>query len=189
MKTVGILALQGDFDKHQKMLDSLGVNVLLVKTVTELNKCGGLIIPGGESTTLSLLLKKHDMWKPVIEFAQDHPVFGTCAGLIMLSKTITREPVDTLGLIDIETARNAYGRQVDSFIDDVRLELNGNNEKYEGVFIRAPRIISCGNGVKPLGWHNDNVVLAEQGNILVASFHPELSDDPMVHQYFLDKIN
>ena len=183
------MALQGDFDRHRAMLQSLGVRVMLVKTQPELEQCDGLIIPGGESTTLSLLLNKHGLWDELIIYGKERPVFGTCAGLIMLSRTITREPVKTLGLIDIETARNAYGRQVDSFIDDINVNVNGSEQIIEGYFIRAPKIVALGQGVRALARHGENVVMAEQNNILVASFHPELSDNTLVHSYFISKLN
>jgi len=185
---VGVLALQGDFEKHKQAIERTGVQAALVRTEEQLTDCDGLIVPGGESTTLTKLLKKHGLWQHIISFAANKPVFGTCAGLIILSKQVTKNRVETLGLIDITVERNAYGRQVNSFIDDIELDLNGQESHFEGVFIRAPKIVALGKGVKPLAWHKDDVVMAEKGNILVATFHPELTDDPLVHNYFVSKI-
>jgi len=188
MLKIGILALQGDFARHQETLKALGQETVLVRTEKELNPCAGLIIPGGESTTLTKLLKKHLLWDKILRFAEKRPVFGTCAGLIILSKQTVKEPVETLGLIDIITERNAYGRQVDSFIDDLDIKLSGKDDKFEGVFIRAPKIVSIGDGVSPLAWHQQNIVMVEQNNILAATFHPELTNDTRIHEYFLAKV-
>ena len=188
MNRIGILALQGDFEKHSDMLKWLGQETVLVRTDKELDKCAGLIIPGGESSTISRLLKKYHLWEYLLEFAQHRPIFGTCAGLILLSKEIIKEPVDSLGLIDIVIERNAYGRQIDSFIDDINIKFSGLENKFEGVFIRAPKIVSTGRGVTSLAWHHQNIVMVEQNNILAAAFHPELTTDTRIHEYFLAKV-
>jgi len=185
---IGLLALQGDYFKHQQMLEKLQVETVFVKTKEQLEQCDGLIIPGGESTTFSLLLHKHDLWNPLQAYARKKPVFGTCAGMIILSNKVNGGVLETLGAIDIEVARNAYGRQVDSFIDTIRLSLGDDTTEFEGVFIRAPKIKKMGENVRPLAWHADNVVMAESGNVVVASFHPELSNNPAVHAYFCRKI-
>ena len=186
MMTVGILALQGDFEKHERMIETLGQKPALVRTRQHLHDCDGLIIPGGESTTLTKLLKKHDMWDAISDFAK--PIYGTCAGCILVANSIAEMDQDSLKLIDIAVQRNAYGRQVDSFIDDITIQLDGTSATVEGVFIRAPKIKSLGKGVTPLAWHKDDVILAEQGAVLVGTFHPELTDDMRVHDYFLRKI-
>ncbi len=185
---IGILALQGDFAKHQEMLAMLGQNTVLVRTSQQLALCAGLIIPGGESTTLSMLINKYSLRDAIINFAGSKPVFGTCAGSILLSNAVLNDSVQTLKLIDIVIERNAYGRQIDSFIDNVNLRLNGSATNMEGFFIRAPKIVSAGEGVTPLAWHQNNIVMAEQNNILIATFHPELTTDTSVHKYFLEKI-
>ncbi len=185
---VGVLAVQGDFEKHQRMVAHLDAIPILVKTAEQLAKCQGLIIPGGESTTLSLMLRKHGLWDELKSFAKDHPIFGTCAGLILLAKVVEGAPVESLGLIDIQVRRNAYGRQVNSFIDTVKVDFGAGPFDFEGVFIRAPKIAALGEGVRPLAWHGDDVVMAEQGNVLVATFHPELTEDPRVHEYFVHKL-
>ncbi len=189
MIKIGILALQGDFEKHRQMMEVLGYASLLVRTRDQLASCAGLIIPGGESTTLAKMMKKHDMWEGIREFSRRYPIFGTCAGLIVLAKKAVTNNVETLGLIDIRVVRNAYGRQVDSFIDDVTLHLDEKKSTFEGVFIRAPKIDSIGRGVKPLAWHGDEIVMVEEGNVLVTAFHPELTDDTRVHEYWVKKIN
>ena len=188
MLKIGILALQGDFARHKETLKALGQETVLVRTEKELNPCAGLIIPGGESTTLTKLLKKHLLWDKILRFAEKRPIFGTCAGLIILSKQTVNEQVETLGLIDIITERNAYGRQVDSFIDELDIKLSGKDDKFEGVFIRAPKIVSIGDGVSPLAWHQQDIVMVEQNNILAAAFHPELTNDTKIHEYFLAKV-
>lgn len=188
MACIGILAIQGDFEKHKQAISKLGEEAVLVRTKAELDSCEGLIIPGGESTTLTNLLKKHGLWDEIRVFASARPIFGTCAGLIILAARVNKNHVQTLGLIDITVERNAYGRQVNSFIDDVEININGTEKHFEGVFIRAPRIVELGKGVVPLAHHNQDVVMAEQDNILVATFHPELTDDLLVHRYFVEKV-
>ncbi len=188
MHTVGILALQGDFEKHQEVIRSLGHRPLLVRTLEQLEKCDGLIIPGGESTTLIKLLKKHHLWEAVRRFADGKPVYGTCAGCILVANSVAEIEQDSLKLINITVQRNAYGRQVDSFIDDIQIRLGDKADVMEGVFIRAPKIVQMGSDVRPLAWHEKDVILAEQGHILVGTFHPELTDDRRVHDYFIDKI-
>ncbi|MBN1558962.1 pyridoxal 5'-phosphate synthase glutaminase subunit PdxT [candidate division KSB1 bacterium] len=188
MITVGILALQGDFAKHAQMIEKLGQRPILIRTAEQLRQCDGLIIPGGESTTLLKLMKKHALWDAVLDFARPKPVFGTCAGCIVVARSILGTKQESLGLIDIDVQRNAYGRQVDSFIDAVDIQLNGTMDKMEGVFIRAPKIKRIGKDVTPLAWHRNDVILAEQGCILVGTFHPELTEDSRVHEYFLRKI-
>ncbi len=188
MSTIGILALQGDFEKHQSKIESLDHTAFLVKNSDQLAKCDGLIIPGGESTTLIKLMKKHDMWNPIYKFAQTNPVYGTCAGCILVAQKIAEMDQDSLKLIDITVQRNAYGRQVDSFIDDIQLQLNGKVDSMEGVFIRAPKIMSVGKTITPLAWHNGDIILAEHGTVLVGTFHPELTDDDRVHRYFINKV-
>jgi 5'-phosphate synthase pdxT subunit len=171
------------------MLEDLGQRYLLVRTRTQLQACDGLILPGGESTTLTLLMKKHDLWEELIRFGRNKPIFGTCAGLIVLAAATTTNHIETLGLIDITVARNAYGRQIDSFIDDVSLEIDSTNGLFEGVFIRAPKIVAMGESVRVLARHDGDVVMAEQDNVLVAAFHPELTSDDRIHAYFLRKLN
>lgn len=186
---IGVLAIQGDYARHREMLLAMGEETLLVRTADELAGCDGLIVPGGESTTLTTLLQKHGLWEPLQEFGRRKAIFGTCAGLILLASAARDHHCQTLGLIDLEVQRNAYGRQIDSFIDTVRLELNGQAGTMEGVFIRAPKIIHLGAAVTPLGWHGGDVVAAENTHILVSTFHPELTDDTTLHRYFTAKVS
>jgi 5'-phosphate synthase pdxT subunit len=190
MPRVGILALQGDYAAHSKTLDELQVTWQLVKMPRELDAVQGLIIPGGESTTLLKLMAPIAM-RPALEVfhAQGRPIFGTCAGLILLAKE-TRDPAqESLGFIDIVAGRNAYGRQIDSFIDmGTPLVEELGITPLEMVFIRAPKILQLGPSVTPLATHHDETVLARQRNILVSSFHPELTADRRVHRYFVDMV-
>lgn len=188
MAKIGILAVQGDFEKHRTIVEQLGHDTVFVKTADELDTCDGLIIPGGESTTLTKLFKKHNLWGPLVKYAASKPIFGTCAGCIVLSKELANNSIPTLGLIDIRVVRNAYGRQIDSFIDNVDIKLEDHSFTFEGVFIRAPRIEKQGPKVKILGTHQQDAVLAESGNILVATFHPELTNDSRIHAYFIQKV-
>ena len=190
MPRVGVLALQGDFAAHGKALDELGVAWQLVKTPGELTQVQGLIIPGGESTTLLKLMAPIAM-RPALEqfHAEKHPIFGTCAGLILLAQETIRPPQESLGFINIVAERNAYGRQIDSFIDlGTPLIEDLGPAPLEMVFIRAPKIVALRDGVTALAMWKDEIVLARQGSVLVSSFHPELTADRRVHQYFLAMI-
>jgi len=190
MPRVGVLALQGDFAMHGKALDELGVKWGLVKTPVELAQVQGLIIPGGESTTLLKLMAAVAM-RPALEqfHAQERPIFGTCAGLILLAQETVRPHQESLGFINIVAERNAYGRQIDSFIAlGTPLVEDFGPKPLEMVFIRAPKIAALRAGVTPLAACKDEVVLARQGSVLVSSFHPELTTDRRVHRYFLAMI-
>ncbi len=185
---IGILALQGDFSKHKEAIEAVGHRALLVKDEATLNQCDKLIIPGGESTTQLLLIDKLGLREPLINFGQSKAIMGTCAGLILLGTTREHLPAEPLKLIEIEVKRNAYGRQVNSFIDTVHLNLDGEEIDFEGVFIRAPKIMSIGKNVRELGRHRDEIVMAANERILVATFHPELTEDYRIHRYFIEKI-
>ncbi len=188
-KPIGVLAIQGDFAMHAKMLERLGAPYTLVKHASELAEVGGLIMPGGESTTMLKFFSNEGMGEAIKEFVTaGKPVFGTCAGAILLAKEVLNPSQERLGLLDITIERNAYGRQVDS---SVRLgecpELSPR--PLEMVFIRAPIIRRVGEGVRVLGRCAGLPVLVEQGNILAATFHPELTEDETVHQYFWKKLS
>jgi pyridoxal 5'-phosphate synthase pdxT subunit len=186
--TIGILALQGDFALHAKMLERVGATWKLVKHAADLDTVDGLIMPGGESTTMLKLFELERLSEPILEFAaKGKPIFGTCAGAILLAKEVLNPSQEKLGLIDIAIERNAYGRQVDSSIQ--LGDCPGIADKpLEMVFIRAPIIRRVGEGVRVMGRCKDLPVLVEQGNILAATFHPELTDDETVHRYFLGKL-
>jgi pyridoxal 5'-phosphate synthase pdxT subunit len=188
--TVGVLALQGAFREHVKAIKKSGCHALEVRSTEELNEIDGLIIPGGESTTINKLLEKYGFREALDKFYKSSkPIFGTCAGLILLSKKVTDNKFG-LGYIDIVVDRNAYGRQIDSFEEyiDLKKEHNLNGSKFHAVFIRAPRIKKIGSQVEELGNYNNEVVLAREGNVLVCAFHPELTEDLRIHQYFIDMI-
>lgn len=182
---IGVLALQGDFALHAAALAKCGVEAVEVRRPEELADVDGLIIPGGESTTL---LKLMDEWGfvPAIEkfHAAGRPLFGTCAGLIVLAREVENPRQFSLGLIDVTVERNAYGRQRESFEATGTVTLDGRAHLLEMVFIRAPRIRRAGPGVETLAEHRGAPVMARQGSVLVATFHPELTADPAVHQYF-----
>ena len=190
MLRVGVLALQGDFAAHGKVLDELGVEWQLVKTPSELAQVQGLIIPGGESTTLLKLMAPIAMRPALAQFhAEERPIFGTCAGLILLAQETIHPQQESLGFINIVAERNAYGRQIDSFIElGIPLVEDLGPAPLEMVFIRAPKIAALRAGVTALARWKDEIVLARQGTVLVSSFHPELTADRRVHRYFVDMI-
>ena len=174
---IGILAVQGDFREHAAMLRRLGADPVEVRKPEQLDDLDGLVIPGGESTAIMRLIRIYGLEDALRRFAR--PVFGTCAGMIVLGR-------DHLGLVDVGVRRNAYGRQVASFEAD--LELAGESEPLRGVFIRAPRVADIGSGVEVLAEHEGEPVLLRQGRFLVASFHPELTEDTRVHERFLELV-
>lgn len=183
-KTVGVLALQGDFEAHRKALEHAGANVVEVRTAAQLDLIDGLVIPGGESTTMLKVLEYENMFEPLRDFGARKPIFGTCAGAILIARAVTNPVQASLDLMDIEVQRNAYGRQLDSRI--VSLELPDG--PMEAVFIRAPIIRKTGPGVKVLASYLDQPVFAEEGKHMVATFHPELTNGSRVHQYFVEKL-
>lgn len=186
---IGVLALQGDFDLHRRALARCGVESVEVRRPEALADVDGLIIPGGESTTL---LKLMDAWGFVAAIEKFHadgkPIFGTCAGLIVLARDVDNPPQFSLGLIDVGVERNAYGRQRESFEAAGSADLDGRPTPIEMVFIRAPRIRRVGAGVQALARHGSDPVMAREGTVLVATFHPELGDDPAVHRYFCEMV-
>ena len=186
---IGVLALQGDFDRHAKALARCGVEAVEVRKPEQLADVEGLIIPGGESTTLLKLMHEWGFVGALQQFhAEGRPLFGTCAGLILLARDVENPRQFALGLIDVGVERNAYGRQRESFEAQGSAMLDGRAASVEMVFIRAPRIRRVGAGVETLARHGDEPVMARQGSVLVATFHPELTDDPTVHQYFCSMV-
>jgi pyridoxal 5'-phosphate synthase pdxT subunit len=174
---IGVLALQGNFREHAAMLRRLGAEPVEVRRPEQLDALGGLVVPGGESTAIRRLMRIGGLEEPVSRFPG--ALFGTCAGMILFDRA-------HLGLMDVEVARNAFGRQVASFEADVDLE--GEEEPVRGVFIRAPRLVHVGPGVEVLGRLDDEPVLVREGRVLAASFHPELTDDTRVHERFLELV-
>jgi len=188
MTKVGVLALQGDFAEHETILRSLGAETRQVRLPKDLAGLDGLIIPGGESTTITRLLAAYELLQPVRDFAREHAVWGTCAGMIVMAKHATDLDREGLEIMNIDVIRNAFGRQVDSFETDLVVnEIPG--ETVRAVFIRAPLIKSVGEGVKVLAEiEGQGPVAAREGRLLVTSFHPELTDDTRMHRYFLQLV-
>lgn len=186
---IGVLALQGDFALHARALEKCGVEAVEVRKPVELDDIDGLIMPGGESTTL---LKLMDAWDFVPALEKFHsggkPIFGTCAGLIILAREVESPKQFSLGLIDVTVERNAYGRQRESFEASGTVRLHKDPIQLEMVFIRAPRIRRVGPGVEVLAEHGGEPVMARQDRVLVATFHPELTDSTAVHRYFCDLV-
>lgn len=187
MVTVGVLALQGDFAEHESMLNRLNVAFREVRLPSGLEDVDALIIPGGESTTIARLMEAYGLVQPIQEFAASRPVWGTCAGMIVMARQAKTLDRSTLNLMDIEVERNAFGRQVDSFEADIAME--EVDATVHAIFIRAPAIRSVGEGVKVLGRLDDGtIVAARQGHLLATAFHPELTDDPRMHGYFVSML-
>jgi 5'-phosphate synthase pdxT subunit len=196
MKKVGVLSLQGDFAAHGAALERAGAEPVYVRERAQLAQIDGLIIPGGESTTMLKLLRYEDLLEDLAEFGRQKPMFGTCAGAILMAREVSRPSQESLGLVDIAVERNAYGRQIDSRV----VELDPDEDfqrrtaccktpgKLEAVFIRAPIIRGINGSVQVLARYAGDPVLIEQGPHLVATFHPELTSDLRVHTLFLEKL-
>jgi 5'-phosphate synthase pdxT subunit len=182
LMTIGVLALQGDFDAHRRRLEELGADVVLVRKPEQLDEINGLVIPGGESGTFLKLLGEKGFQK-LSDFVHRKPTFGTCAGAILLARQVENPHQTGLNAIDMTIRRNAYGRQIDSSIVEAVTSLG--RDPLEMVFIRAPRIEKIGDGVEVLAKRDGDPVLVRKGNVMAATFHPELSDDPRVHAEFL----
>jgi pyridoxal 5'-phosphate synthase pdxT subunit len=186
---IGVLALQGAFREHILAVEALDAAAVAVRLPHQLDDCDGLIIPGGESTAISKLMATYGFYEPIAErHAAGMAVWGTCAGAILIAKEIADgiEGQRGLDLMDIAVRRNAYGRQTESF--EVDLDFAHIGEAYRGVFIRAPRIESVGAGIEVLATHGDQVVAARQGRLMATTFHPELTGDPRIHRYFIERV-
>ena len=192
MKRVGVLALQGDFDAHAKAVERAGAAAVLVRSAADLEGLDGLIIPGGESTTMLKLLHYDHLMEPFARCAREKPVFGTCAGAILLAKHVSNPAQESLALMDIDVERNAYGRQLESRVAELEPEpefrARTGRETLEAVFIRAPIIRRTGPNTKVLARFRGDPVLVEEGPYMVATFHPELTADARVHSLFLEKL-
>jgi pyridoxal 5'-phosphate synthase pdxT subunit len=187
MLKIGILALQGAVREHCRQIEELGCEVILVKSVEDLNGIKGLVLPGGESTTIRKLLDRYDLLEPIRAMADKGiPMFGTCAGLILLAKKIVGYDSPHLGLMDVVVERNSFGRQVNSF--EVDLSVQGVGADIPAVFIRAPHIVSAGENVEILAKHEERIVLAREGQFLGCSFHPELTEDSRIMKYFIEMV-
>ncbi|MCK4716238.1 MAG: pyridoxal 5'-phosphate synthase glutaminase subunit PdxT [Candidatus Marinimicrobia bacterium] len=182
--TIGVLGLQGSFARHIAMLDKLGVQTIQIRYPSEIDDCDGLILPGGESTTISKILDEMKLRERIQKY--NRPMFGTCAGAILLSNNSDDPLVQTLNRVPINTQRNAYGRQVESFIASV--DLSFDKKPFNAVFIRAPKLLQPGKEVTVLGTINGEIVFVQYENILLSTFHPELTDDPRIHSYFIKQL-
>lgn len=191
MRRAGVLALQGDFEAHGRALARAGAEPVFVRDREQLKGLDGLVIPGGESTTMLKLLRGQDLFEPLREFGERRPIFGTCAGLILLAGRVTNPEQESLGLMDLTVERNGYGRQIDSTVARVDMEPDFESRTapgaMEAVFIRAPVIRESGPEVRVLAEFRGRPVLVEEGRHLAATFHPELSEDTRVHELFLSK--
>ncbi len=183
-KTIGVLALQGDFEKHQRALERAGASQREVRGVEDLAQVDALVIPGGESTTMLRLMDYYQLFAPLRAFGETKPLFGTCAGAILMATGVSSPAQRSLALMDIDVERNAYGRQIDSRIVEIESAIGA----LEAVFIRAPIIRRAGPGVEVISRYNGDPVLVRQGRHLASTFHPELTDDPRVHRLFLDSL-
>jgi len=185
--TIGVLGLQGAVREHVNAIEANGAKALVVKHKEQLEEIDGLILPGGESTTMRRLIDKYDFMDSLKEFAQSgKPMFGTCAGLILLASSIEGYDEPHIGVMDVHVARNSFGRQKDSF--EANLDVAGVADDFTAVFIRAPHIISAGENVEVLAKHEDRIVAAREGQFLGCSFHPELTDDHRLTGYFVNMV-
>jgi 5'-phosphate synthase pdxT subunit len=187
--TIGVLALQGAFREHVRMVRGLGARAVEVRLPEDLEGLDGLIIPGGESTTIGKLMEEYGLAGPLRAFVADHPVLGTCAGLILLAARTTEGDQPLLAAMDVVVRRNAFGRQVHSFEASVELTLPGQGQSsFPGVFIRAPWVDTVGEGVDVIARFESHVVGVKQGQMIGVAFHPELTDDPRLHAWFLQLV-
>ena len=186
---VGVLALQGDFQKHKSILDKLKIDSLYVRSKVELEKTKALIIPGGESTTLSMLIDRFDIRDSLKTYSKKFSIFGTCAGMIMLSSCSDKKienNVKVLNIMDFSISRNSWGAQIDSFEKEVGLN-QFSIDSFNAIFIRAPKVVKVGDGIEKVGYLNREPIILDDGKHLACSFHPELEEDTRIHKYFLDR--
>jgi len=187
---IGILAIQGDFFLQKKALDKLNINSLFVKTSKDLFNCDSLIIPGGESTVMSLLLDKFNLRSSILEFSKDHSLFGICAGSILMSNNSNDKRVKNLSLIDLDTVRNVWGPQVNSFSDKILLDNEFfTKTNYFATFIRAAKFRNVSESNYVLGYYNNEPVLVRNKKHLVAAFHPEIGEDLTIFKYYINMLN
>ncbi|EOO71987.1 MULTISPECIES: pyridoxal 5'-phosphate synthase glutaminase subunit PdxT [Bacillus cereus group] len=187
MVKIGVLGLQGAVREHVKSVEASGAEAVVVKRIEQLEEIDGLILPGGESTTMRRLIDKYAFMEPLRTFAKSgKPMFGTCAGMILLAKTLIGYEEAHIGAMDITVERNAFGRQKDSF--EAALSIKGVGEDFVGVFIRAPYVVNIADDVEVLSMHGERMVAVRQGPFLAASFHPELTDDHRVTAYFVEMV-
>ncbi|MDQ0351554.1 5'-phosphate synthase pdxT subunit [Alkalibacillus filiformis] len=188
MTTIGVLGLQGAIREHVRSIEACGKEAVIVKKPEQLEEVDGLILPGGESTTMRRLIDRYNFFEPLQQFGKaGKPIFGTCAGLILLASDIEGQNDAHLGLMDMTVARNAFGRQKESF--EVPVEIKGVAEDFEAVFIRAPYILEVKADTEVLGVYDGKIVAAQQGHLLATAFHPELTDDHRLVQHFVEMVD
>ena len=180
---IGVLALQGNYEMHCQVLERIGIEPVSVRYPHQLDILEGLVIPGGESTTMSKLMNRMGFYKPLKSFANDYPVLGTCAGLILMSEKVVDTELEPLGLLDVQVERNGYGRQINSNTIDIEFELNNTDYTIPGSFIRAPKIISYGSSIKVLAISDETPIIVKNNKHLGISFHPELDNISILHEY------
>lgn len=188
VRPVGILALQGNFSQHAAMLLHLGYAPKMVRYPKDLEACRALIIPGGESTTMSKQIDRNGLRAPIKDFGKKNPIMGTCAGMILLSNSKNGKNMDPLNIMDFTVDRNAWGRQVYSFTDTLKLHFD-KRKQFKGTFIRAPKINQIGKQIKVLAEYNGEPVMLKNSKHLVCSFHPEIGKDTRIHQFFLKNLH
>ncbi|MDF1543526.1 MAG: pyridoxal 5'-phosphate synthase glutaminase subunit PdxT [bacterium] len=186
-KTVGVLAVQGDFEQHIRQIKLVGANAREVKLPKDLAGLDALILPGGESTTMTLLIDRFNLREPLANFIRSKPVYGTCAGMILLSKRVleNQAKVQTFGAIDIDVVRNGYGRQLFSSVEEIQISLNGSLSSMAALFIRAPKVVRTGKEVRILAELDKHAVLVSEGKCLASNFHSELEGDTRLLEFFL----
>ena len=182
---IGVLALQGNYRMHSKMLFDMNEKNLLVRDAQDLLKCKGLIIPGGESTVISKMMIRYNLLEPIKKFSQNNGIFGTCAGLIIMSN-YDSDNIKTLNIINIDISRNAWGRQINSFTKDIKINLNQTKKVFSATFIRAPRIERVRDNTDTLAYLNKEPVMVRKGRHIGTTFHPEMHEDSSIHKYFLE---
>ena len=184
---VGVLCLQGGYQKHIQILSEIGVKAKKVRYEDDLENIDGLILPGGESSTLSKLIEKQNLYGKILKYLKEKPVYGTCAGLILMSNNIANNSsVKTFNALDLTVSKNGWGRQVDSFIEDIKIDMF--NEKFKAVFIRAPKIVKSSSSLEVLSSFMDTPIMVKSEKLLATTFHPELTQDTRIHEYFIDMI-
>ena len=182
---IGILALQGNFEQHKIMFDILGIDNIFIRYSSDVDKCDAIVIPGGESTTISKQIDRNNLRYVLQEYSKTNPLFGTCAGMILLSSTNGSTNLQPLGIMDFTVNRNAYGRQIKSFSDDLQLDFC-DDANFHGVFIRAPKILKIGRGIKILANYKKQPVMITDGRHYATTFHPEIGSDIRIHNYFME---
>ena len=180
---IGVLALQGNFIKHIELLNTLGISSIEVRYPDQLNEVDGLVLPGGESSVISELIFRNDLLEPIVEFSEAKPILATCAGVILMSKKTNDSRVIPLKIFDIEIYRNAYGRQIHSFVDRIQVDLNGTTSSIVASFIRAPKIAKLGNHIEVLATHNGIPVAIRKDRHIGLTFHPELNNETIFHSF------